>query len=108
MLVSLEIDPEKKEIQDFTRSGVRLSDNKLVVKMKPAAFDSYFSKIQTRYQSIRSRDDYEQKYKEELRKRRLIERILMKSSLIRLFFSIKTKEKGMLIKNVFKTIANKL
>lgn len=108
MLVSLEIDTEKKEIQDFTLSGVKLSDKKLVVKMKPAAFQSYFSKIQNSYLASISMENYAQNYEKERRKRRLIERISMKISLIPLFFSIKTKEKGMLIRNVFKTIANKL
>lgn len=107
MVVTLDLDTEKKQISDVSYSGVKLMQYQLVKKMEPSKFNAYFSKIQNRYNSCKDSDNYDQKYIKELRYRRLRERILMKTSLIKLFFAIRMKDKVMLVKNVFDIITSK-
>ncbi len=100
LVLTLDVDVEHKQISDISLSGVKLLQYKLVKKMDRAIFNAYFAKIQNRYKSAKSEENYEGQYKKEQKWRRFIERILMKISLIKLFFSIRSKDKWMLIKNI--------
>ncbi len=108
MGVTLDIDVDKKTISDISLSGVMLLQYELIKKMEPASFNAYFSKIQNKYISSKDKKQYEKKYKKEQKWRRFIERILMKTSMINLFFSIRAKDKSMLLKNLVIIAKSKL
>jgi poly-gamma-glutamate synthesis protein (capsule biosynthesis protein) len=107
MAVTVDIDIDKKQISDIAFSGVRLRQYKLVEKIDATIFNAYFSKIQNWYRASKIKENYEEQYKKEQKWRRFIERILMKTSMIILFFSIRAKDKVMLIKNVFHIFLSK-
>ena len=100
MGVTISYNSETKGIEQVDTFGVRLSLKKLVYKMPCSKFESYFDKIQKNYQEIKDAKDYDLKYKKELAKRHVIERILMKVSLLRLFIHINNEEKWILLKNI--------
>jgi len=104
LVVNFYIDNFRKTISDISLSGVRLLQYKLVETIQQSKFYSYFYKIQNIYHSCREIEDYDYYYNKELRRRRFRERVLMKTSLLRLFFSIRAKDNWMLIKNIFNLI----
>ncbi len=68
--------------------------------MPADSFKPYFAGIQNKYERLKCDTTYDTGYSEELSKRRMIERILMKLSLIQTFFFVSFKEKRMLINNL--------
>ena len=72
----------------------------LMHRMPADSFKPYFAGIQNKYERLKCDTTYDTGYSEELSKRRMIERILMKLSLIQTFFFVSFKEKRMLINNL--------
>lgn len=93
-------DVKAKEIEDIKTFGIRLSFRHLMNKISSYQFNCYFTKIQNRYNLLKDDMQYSVRYSKELSRRHLIERVLMKLSLVRIFFSITLKEKRMLINNI--------
>jgi len=100
--VTITYDTVKRSIGKISLFGVKLSLDNLVYKMPSSQFDSYFGKVQKEYQAIKSNKNYSAKYKKELAGRHFIERVLMKLSLIALYFSISSGERRMLLRNLIR------
>ena len=100
MGVDLYFNTDSKEIEKIDTFGIRLSFRHLMHRMPPNSFKCYFAGIQNRYKHLKDDTTYDADYSKELSRRRMIERILMKLSLIQTFFFISLKEKRMLINNL--------
>lgn len=83
-------------------SGVELSGNDLVASLNEKKFFVYFSNINNNYQCQMNQNDsnYTKNYKKKQKKSRLVERILMKTKLIMLWFSFDSSKKTILFKNI--------
>lgn len=100
MGVTINYNIEAKGIEQVYTFGLRLSLKGLVYKMPFSQFKPYLDKIQKDYEVIKNTRNYHIRYEKELAKRHITERILMKVSLLRLFFTVNKEEKRMLLKNV--------
>lgn len=100
MGVDLYFDTDSKEIEKIEIFGIKLSFRHLMHRMPADSFKPYFAGIQNKYERLKCDTTYDTGYSEELSKRRMIERILMKLSLIQTFFFVSFKEKRMLINNL--------
>ena len=100
MGVDLYFDTDSKEIEKIEFFGIKLSFRHLMHRMPADSFKPYFAGIQNKYERLKCDTTYDTGYSEELSKRRMIERILMKLSLIQTFFFVSFKEKRMLINNL--------
>lgn len=87
-------------IQGVELFGIKLLQEELMCRMLPSAFDSYFNRIQKEYYSVKDDGQYHVKYKKELKKRYFTERVLMKLSLLKLFFNISSDERKLLMRNL--------
>lgn len=100
MGVDVYFDKENKKIKCIETFGIKLSFKDLMNKMPAHQFNRYFAKIQDRYNLLKNDIEYITIYSKELSKRHLIERVLMKLSLVQTFFSVSLKGKRMLINNI--------
>lgn len=100
MGITITIDAIAKTIQYVTLFGVNLKHKELVKKVLPSEFDYHFQKIQKQYSLAKGNSRYHEMYTKELKIRHIIERLLMKLSLFKLFFNINPVERRLLIKNL--------
>jgi len=100
MGVTITYDTIKKSIEKVCPFGIRLSQKYLVYKMPSSQFDSYFGKIQKNYEIMKKNKKYSAVYAKELNRRHVIERVLMKLSLLQLYFNLDSKERRLLLKNL--------
>lgn len=100
MGVILNYDTIQKALKNISFFGVKLSQDNLVHKVDSAEFNFYFNKIQKKYLAMKDKKTYCKKYEKELVVRHLAERVLMKISLLRLYFNLSYREKQMLLRNL--------
>lgn len=102
MGITITFDTTKKMINNVQSFGVKLMQEDLIHRMLPAEFNRYFNKIQKDYDIAKENSQYQRKYQRELKTRHLIERILMKLSLLKLYCKINSEERKLLIQNLKK------
>ena len=100
MGVTIKFDTINNEILAIEPFGVKLLHNMLVRRMTHLEFNSYFKKIQHQYFCKKNDIRYSILYARELSIRHLTERILMKLSLLKLFYKIDSNERKLLIENL--------
>jgi poly-gamma-glutamate synthesis protein (capsule biosynthesis protein) len=100
MGVRIIFDTEKKEIRDVEVFGIKLLQKDLMRRMLSSEFNSYFNRIQKDYHAVKDDEQYGIRYNKELSKRHLTERLLMKLSLLRLYFNISSGDRKLLVKNL--------
>lgn len=100
MGVSLTLNIAEKSIQKVELFGIQLVYEDLMRPMRTSEFDTYFKRIQKKYHLAKDNDQYAKRYEEERKRRRLTERILMKLSLVRLYFHLKHDERKLLLRNL--------
>ncbi len=90
--------------------GVKLSYRDTFSKMSKHKFDKYYSKISKQYKNFINLPDvvYKKKYRKLLKRNRLNQRILMKTSIVIEFFRIGRKDKIKLMYNVINYYFNTL
>jgi poly-gamma-glutamate synthesis protein (capsule biosynthesis protein) len=100
MGVVIIFDTIKKNILDVEIFGVKLLQEDLMCRMPSSEFNSYFNRIQKDYHAVKDDKQYDIRYNKELFRRHLTERLLMKLSLLRLYFSINSGDRKLLVKNL--------
>ncbi len=98
--VTINYNSQTKQVDDIQYFGVKLSLKGLVTKIPNIDIRTYLHKIQKSYQEVKDLSEYGYLYQKELRKRHFVERLLMKTSLIKLFIHLERDERKMLLKNL--------
>lgn len=101
---------QKNKKVDIELHGVVLSYKFLTRKMNQAKFKKFYSIINNKYDKLSKGPDneYVQKYLKELKKNHLIQRISMKTHILKEIFIIRWGAKFHLIKNIFSYFIKKV
>lgn len=101
MVASIEIKEGKQFNVDL--KGVKLSYKNTVTLLSEAKFKKYYSRITKLYDRCKTMTDkdYQNSYRTTLKRNLLLQRIVMKTSLMNEFFRIKNNDKKFLLRNIF-------
>lgn len=108
MGVTIHFDIAKRGIHGVNIFGVKLLQVNLMRLMNPSEFDVFFSSIQKNFHAVKDDGRYDVMYKDKLKKRHLTERVLMKLSLLHLYFTISSEERKLLLRNLKQFYFNRI